>query len=367
MDNTLEYATTPLALASLIAILVIGVLKVLVSKKNNALNRLITHYGFTLVLLFGLLGNGAYLYDSYQSSETLIIGTVVDKKSGKYLPRVQIDTGGHARGMTSDTGDFVLAIPKSRIADQYQVSASLDGYERLITRIENESKMFVRFELEEVTLDLNSTMQVADKRIIIGHYLGLPDIQIQIKFDNPLTAQIVFKDLQVEVVSPSGKSRRLVQVAAGIDSYSPPLPPLPNIYVNPTQKVQYLFRFIQYDNKTHQLALRAQASLQSDSNFQQRGPQIGTDLMSQKLTQDIVSAMNTSWFWEVGESTVNVSANIDGEAVKFSRVVKILPDQIKVMKASSDYYQSGFGVFQPVSLMPVGSAVPAHQIESSAP
>lgn len=367
MDNTLEYATTPLALASLIAILVIGVLRVLTTGKNNALNRMITHYGFALVLLFGLIGNGAYLYDSYQLSETLIIGTVVDKESGKYLPRVQIDTGGHARGMTSDTGDFVLAIPKSRIAEEYQVSASLNGYERQVTKINNEPKMFVRFELEEIALDFDTTMQVADKRLIIGHYLGLPDIQIQIKFDNPLTSQIIFKDLQVEVISPSGNSRRLVQFSSSVDSYSPPLPPMPHIYVDPSKKAQYLFRFLQYDNQAHQLVMKAQGSLQSDPNFQIRGPQIGTNLISQELTHNLISSMNSSWFWEPGDSTINVSANIDGEAVKFSRVVSILPDQISAMKASSDYYQAGFGIFQHISLMPVGSAIPGYQIESSAP
>jgi len=366
MDNTLEYATTPLALASLVAILVIGLLRVLTTGKNNALNRMITHYGFTLVLLFGVIGNGVYLFDSYQSSETLIIGTVVDKENGKYLARAQVDTGGHARGMTSDTGDFVLAIPKSRIADQYQISASLDGYKRQITTINNEAKMFVRFELEEIALDFDTAMQVADTRLIIGHYLGLPDLQIQIKFSNPLTSQIVFKDLQVDVVSPSGNSRRLVQFTASVDSYSPPLPPIPNIFVAPSKAEQFLFRFLQYDLQSHQLAMTAQASLQSDPNFQLRGPQIGSHLLSQEFTEKLESSMNSSWFWESGNSTINVSANIDGETVKFTRVVSISPDQVEAMKASSDYYQDGFGIYPRVNLAPVGSAIPGHQIESSA-
>ncbi len=366
MENTFEYATTPLALASLVAILVIGLLRVLTAGKNNALNRMITHYGFTLVLLFGLVGNGVYLFDSYQSSETLIIGTVIDKNSGKYLPRVQVDTGGHARGMTSDTGDFVLAIPKSRIADQYQISASLDGYKRQIATIDNEAKMFVRFELEEIVLDFDNVMQVADARLIVGHYLGLPDLQINIKFNNPLTSQIVFKDLQVDVVSPSGDSRRLVQLAASVDSYSPPLPPMPNIFVAPSKTEQFLFRFLQYNLQSHQLVMTAQASLQSDPNFQLRGPQIGSSQLSQELTDQLKSSMNSSWFWEAGNSTINVSANIDGETVRLSRVVSISSDQIETMKASSDYYQDGFGIYQQVNLAPVGAAIPGHQIESSA-
>ena len=102
----------------------IGVLKLIVARKNNALNRLVTHYGFAVVIVFGLLGNAAYLYGVYQSSEVIILGNVVDN-NGRYLPNVVIDTGGHARGMTSDTGDYVLAIPASRMKDRYEVQCLL--------------------------------------------------------------------------------------------------------------------------------------------------------------------------------------------------------------------------------------------------
>ncbi|MGF1706470.1 carboxypeptidase-like regulatory domain-containing protein [Enterovibrio baiacu] len=366
MENTFEYATTPLALASLVSILVIGLLRLLSRGKDNALNRIITHYGFSLVLLFGLVGNGIYLFDSYQSSETLIIGTVIDKNSGKYLPRVQVDTGGHARGMTSDTGDFVLAIPKSRVADQYQISASLDGYKRQIATIDNEAKMFVRFELEKLRLDTNTALEVADARLIIGHYLGLPEVQINIKFNNPLTSQIAFKDLQLDVVSPSGVSRRLIQTSASVDSFSPILPPLPSVIVDPSKTVQFMFRFLQYDAHSHQLAIAAQTSLQSDSKFKYRGPQVGSNLLSQELTDRLESSLETSWFWEAGNSTINVSANINGDMARFSRVVSISSEQIEKMKAISNYYQAGFGIYPQVNLSPVGSAIPGHQIESSA-
>ncbi|MCG7550610.1 hypothetical protein [Pseudoalteromonas sp. Of7M-16] len=366
MGNTFEYATTPLALASLIAILVVGLLKVISAGKNNALNRMITHYGFTLVLLFGLVGNGIYLFNSYQSSEALIIGTAIDKNSGKYLPRVQVDTGGHARGMTSDTGDFVLAIPKSRITDQYQISASLEGYERQTATINHQAKMFVRFELEKTRLNFDTAMQVADARIVVGHYLGLPEIQLSIKFNNPLSAAIVFKDLQLDVVSPTGNARHLAQVGATLNSHSNLQAPLQSIYVSPSSSAQYLFRFIQYDVQTHQIAISAQTSMQTRPDFQLRGPQIGNTLLEPALTQQLSTLMSASWFWEVGESIVNVSANVDGETVRFSRAIPITSDQIDAMKAISNYYKDGFGLYPQVSLMPVGSAIPGHQIESSA-
>ncbi len=177
MESTLSYATTPLALASLVIIVGVGILKLLVTGKNNALNRLITHYGFVVVITFGILGNIAYLYTSYQSSESIVLGNVVDE-DGQYLSNVLIDTGGHARGMTSDTGDFVLSIPSSRVRDKYEISAALDGYEKSIRTVESESRMFVRFELKEKVILPGDVLKLSDSEITVGHYMGLPELFI---------------------------------------------------------------------------------------------------------------------------------------------------------------------------------------------
>ena len=68
MESSLAYASTPLALASLAIIAVVGLLKIIVAGKNNALSRLVTHYGFAMVIIFGIFGNAAYLYGTYQNS-----------------------------------------------------------------------------------------------------------------------------------------------------------------------------------------------------------------------------------------------------------------------------------------------------------
>lgn len=144
--DSLPYATTPLALASLAIIAGVGLLKLIVVGKNNALSRLVTHYGFIVVIMFGILGNAAYLYGSYLASELIVLGSVVDK-DGRAIPNVAIDTGGIARGMTNDAGEFVLAIPVSRKNDSYEVTASLVGYEKVAKTVKNGSRMSVRFEL----------------------------------------------------------------------------------------------------------------------------------------------------------------------------------------------------------------------------
>lgn len=367
MNATLEYATTPLALASLVAILIVGVLKLLVSGKNNVLNKIITHYGFAVVILFGLLGNVAYFYESYQSSETLIIGTVVDER-GNYLPRVMIDTGGHARGMTSDSGDFVLAIPKSRIQPEYSISASLSGYKRQVKHVENKSRMFVRFELEEAQLDLVEAMKIGDHRLIIGHYFGLPEVIIQVQFNNPGTEVLQFRNLQMEIVSPSGELRRLVQAYSSLDVNGPALPPTPHVFVEPGKSIQFYFRFVQYDSEVQQLSAAAQSSVQSNPEFQPNGPYIGSNFLNAGISRKIVAAMQSKWFWEPGQSVLRINASLANTPISIERIVTVSTDMISSMKEIAQYYKDGFGIFQQMSLMPVGEAHPGHEILSlSAP
>ncbi|MDE1465733.1 carboxypeptidase-like regulatory domain-containing protein [Spartinivicinus poritis] len=363
MNSTLEYATTPLALASLAAILIVGLLKLLVKGKNNALNRLITHYGFGLLIFFGLTGNLIFFYESYQSSETLIIGSVVDE-NGRYLPRVMIDTGGHARGMTSDTGEFILAIPKSRVQDKYSVSASLLGYKSNVKVVSNKSRIFLRFQLKKSEFIPDDSISMGDNQILIGHFIGLPDIGIQIQFINQTTKQIQFKNLSVEVLSPSGKVRRLIQVSSGIDMNGPSMAIMPNIFIDPYKSAKFYFRFIQYDAYIQQLVSSIQPSLIANPNFQAHGPSVGTPYLTQEKADKITQSMEQAWFWEPGESTVRFSASVEGNFVKIERQVKLELDQINSMKKISDYYENGFGIMPQMSLMPVGDAKPGYQVSS---
>ncbi len=85
METSLAYASTPLALASLMIIVGVGLLKLVVAGKNNALSRLVAHYGFAAVIVFGLLGNASYLYSMYQTSEVIILEAAL-------LIKIAIDT-----------------------------------------------------------------------------------------------------------------------------------------------------------------------------------------------------------------------------------------------------------------------------------
>lgn len=361
MESTLSYATTPLALASLAIIAGVGLLKLIVAGRNNALSRLITHYGFAVVIVFGLLGNAAYLYGVYQTSEVIILGNVVDK-DGRYLPNVTIDTGGHARGMTSDTGDFVLAIPASRVRDSYEVSAALASYERATTTVKNASRMFVRFELQPKIFQIPDMVKLPDRELVAGHYMGLPEVYLAISVENLRTTPLMVNNFSLTLTSPSGKIRQLVHVNSALAMTGPTSPPLPQVQVKAGERFSWVNGFLQYDNEVQQLAGSAVQALQSIQEFRQYGPRVGKQFLSQDLASSIQKALLKNWFWEPGATTIRLAFDANGSKYDLVRNVTLSKDQVNAMQQSKDYYGAGYGVIFGWELVPVGSAQPGQKL-----
>jgi hypothetical protein len=363
MEASLTYATTPLALASLVIIVGVGVLKILVAGKDNALNRLVTHYGFAVVITFGLLGNAAYLYGVYQSSETIVLGNVVDK-NGRYLPNVLIDTGGHARGMTSDTGEFVLAIPASRVKDRYEITAVRPGYEKAVKTVKNASRMFVRFELEPKQIKVSDILDLSHREIIVGHYMGLPVAYPGISIENPSADPLIIDNFTLTLTSPSGTIRQLIQVNSASTMNGPVSPPLPQVEVEPGRRFSWVLGFAQYDNQVQQLSARAMRALQASQRFRDSGPQVGQQLLPPQLDDAIGAAFMSNWFWEPGTTIMKLGCNSNGETYELVRTLTLSMEQVEAMRNISDYYSAGYGLIFGSELTPVGSAQPGQKVST---
>ncbi len=359
--DSLPYATTPLALASLAIIAGVGLLKLIVVGRNTALNRLVTHYGFIVVIMFGILGNAAYLYGVYHNSELIIMGNVVDK-DGHYLPNVAIDTGGHARGMTSDTGDFVLAIPVSRKSDSYDVTAALAGYEKAEKIVKNGSQIFVRFEMAPKIPKASDILKFSGGELVVGHYMGLPEIYVTIGAENPGAALLTVSDFLITLRSPSGKVRQLIQVNSAPAMNGAIGPPLPQVQVKVGEKFSWTSGFVQYDNQVQQLATTAVQALQSSQDFRLHGPQVNRQLLSANLTDSIQKMVLKNWFWEPGVTKMELTFNVSGSRYQLSRKITLSEDQVDAMQRSNDYYNAGYGVIFGAELVPVGSAKPGQKV-----
>jgi hypothetical protein len=361
LESSLLYATTPIALASLAIIAGVGILKLVASGRNNVLSRLITHYGFAVVIVFGLLGNAAYLYGVYISSEVLIFGSVVDS-DGHILPNVTVDTGGRARGMSSDAGEFVLAIPASRVSDSYEITAALAGYERAKKTIKNSSRMSVRFELQPKKFQISDMIKLTDDELLVGHYMGLPDAYVAISVENPTTTLLTVNNFNLSLTAPSGNNRQLILASSAPSGSSPSGPVLPQVQVKAGEKFSWIHGFVQYDNHVQQLAANAEQALRSISEFRQYGPRVGKQVLQPSLTNSIQQALLKNWFWEPGDTTVRLSFSANGSRYELVRKVTLSKDQVNGMQRSSDHYSEGYGMFFGSELLPVGNAQPGHRL-----
>lgn len=357
MADPVQFATTPLALASLAIIVGVGVLKLIVQGKNNALNRLITHYGFATVIVFGLVGNAIFLFSAYQQSEALVFGVVTDAQ-GKYLPRVEVDAGSHARGLSSDTGEFVLAIPASRAAEAYTLRAFRRGYEMQPLAVKHQPKMFVTLSMQEKVVLAQDVLKSASPDILIGHYMGLPEVYIPVALENPGNSPIALDNFTLRVIAPSGAEQQLSMVSSALSFNAPLLPPLTQIQLNPADSHRNVQVYGVPNAEIMQLSQIALAALQSQAPFVSGGPQVNAGFLPAPLVQQVQTSMNGHWFWEPGISTLVLTCNDNGVQYQLKKAITLTAAQIAAMRRISNYYSDGFGIYFGRHLQPVGSAAP---------
>jgi hypothetical protein len=364
MDSSLTYATTPLALASLAIIAGVGILKLLVSGRNNAVSKLITHYGFIVVIAFGILGNVSYLYSQSLSKELLVFGNVVEAGTGTALGRVVIDAGPHSRGMSGDSGDFFLAIPASRQQENYDLHAVLPGYERAASRIKSGPRMFVTMEMKKSTA--SNVLQFGEADIIIGHYLGLPEIYLPLVALNSRLSSLVLRNFSLRATAPSGNTRQLFVGTTSPSMAGPYGPPLAQVQVKGQDTASWVNGFMQQDQQVQSLSVRAYRALQSSPLFQVNGPRVGATYLSPEMNTELASAMDQNWFWEPGVSLLKLVCTDDnGHRYELNGAITVSNQQIQSMRQISKYYNAGYGVLTGTQLMPVGSAQPSQQVNLS--
>lgn len=365
MPQTFAFATTPLALASLAIIVGVGVLKLIVQGKNNALSRLITHYGFATVIVFGLVGNAIYLFSAYQQSEALVFGVVTDAQ-GKYLPRVEVDAGSHARGLSSDTGEFVLAIPASRAAEAYTLRAFRRGYEAQPLEVKHQAKMFVTLSMQEKVVLAQDVLKSASPDILIGHYMGLPEVYIPVALENPGNTPIALDNFSLRIIAPSGAERQLSMVSSALSFHTPLLPPLTHVQLNPADQHRNVQVYGLPNAEIMQLSQTALAALQSQPLFVSRGPQVNASFLPPQIVERVQSSLRDHWFWEPGVNTLVLTCNDNGIQYQLKKTITLTATQIAAMRKIGDYYADGFGIYFGQHLQSVGPAAPGALLTLSA-
>ncbi len=264
--------------------------------------------------------------------------------------------------MTSDTGDFVLAIPASRKSDSYEVSAVLPGYEKQVLTVKGESRMFVRFELQEKELKMSEVIKLPDHELAVGHFMGLPVIYLTYQIENIGNTQLTINNFSLSLSSPSGKIRQLIHANSSVALNAPIGPLLPQVQVKPGDRFTWVNGFVQYDNEIQQLANASVQALQTNAEFRQNGPRVNRPILPAKMTQSIQQIMLRNWFWETGATTIRVGFSANGNQQEFVRRVLLTEEQVDAMQRVKDYYSAGYGIIFGTELTPVGTALPGLRV-----
>ena len=196
MGNIIPLITTPLALAALCLLVGAGLLKIVLKQRPSVIGKMIIRYGFLFAISLSILANIAYIISSRWSSEVIITGSVKND-DGHYLTRVILDIPGKSRTITDDNGAFAMVVPYSRSDSSYRIDASLFGYLPTSIYCNSANRNSVSITMKPQKLSLLSVWG----DILVGHFLGSPQIDIPIKFQNTTSETIQVSSINLSIKS----------------------------------------------------------------------------------------------------------------------------------------------------------------------
>lgn len=340
MDQIISSVTTPLALAALGLLLGAGIVRLILRNKESRTGKMTVQYGFWLAVILSVLANVVFAYQKSLETESLITG-VVQSDSGDYLPYAIVDVRGAARAITDDNGAFSMSIPRSRIEDEYELDVSVAGYEQK-TVIVKSSERSVKITLSSKQLVVEEFLSVSSS-VAIAHYIGLPQIDLQITMSNPTDNEIAVTDIALSLLRKEPREQRTLafqsvyldsRIMAYMDAFEPTRIPSGesrrafHVFVPPNHEVSF---FVQrFRSRLAELGI---ASFQLERR-------IISDDEAASLKED----MDARWFWYPGHYEIIFSCTANGKRYQVTGSFQLLEHDIDAMKNISKYYTSGFGL-----------------------
>ena len=361
MPSIIPLITTPLGLSALIILVGAGILRLIVVRRPTAVGKVVVQYGFWLAITMSLLANIAYMYSEKLSREALVSGVIV-AQNGDYLPKAIVDIPGKARAISDDNGSFSMSIPQSRVAKEYNIDVSLAGYENrrmtvrssfASTRIELSPKKLVATELLAIGQD-----------IIVGHYLGLPEVQLNLGFHNLTNRRIKVSDITLRITEGDSKNEKTIFVRA---TYLWPrgqlMPPLPEVSLAPNQRWSYGHAFVDGNYETAEAEKKILTSL----NLKRLHPvhfRLDVVSMPNALVSEMRQLTERNWFWNPGKYELLFSCTVEGEKYQVRRAFELDVRHVSGMKRVLDYFSFGFGTVYGFHNIAVGDAKPVHYLQT---
>ncbi len=343
-SETLHAVRTPLALAALAFLLGAPILRAIVSRRSspNADTRAIIRYGFGLGGLLAVLSTAATVYSATFAREIRISGMVRDAETSAGLGAVDVRVPGSASGATDSTGNFSFTIPDSRRADAYTLEAYRSGYalERVAVSGPIPSASGITIALRRARHPPSISLP---QSLTVRHNLGVPQVEIALTYTNPNGDPVTLTDIGLTLVAPSGTAipmnLEMMSVAPGQFG-----PALAMWKVEGNQAVTLLHSFFNIDPDFVNLQQRVFAEFTA-KRLDRQTPNPNARLLSNALVRSLREYMRARFIWAPGIWQVRAHARAESAVVQAEAAFVLGDTELRRMRAISDYYQAGLGVF----------------------
>lgn len=350
--------TTPFSLAALFLLILSGIILKISSQKNEPgpqrkILSQIVKYSFITAIILSLSANFISLFTTVFNRDAKLSG-LIHNGTGKTIKRAIIDIVGIGRSVTDDNGTFSYSIPQGRKSNHYDISIIMDGYEPFYQSYTGSELESLRIRLSEKTLD-STFIQIPDD-ISIGHYIGVPQVDFPLIFNNPTPFEIVVEDISVTLISPAGISKRLVFERMYMFPGDIMRPAINQLRIQEQGRWKAYYNYMGFNAEAQKLAQNVKLEIQNMPFI--NNPQQGHHILSEELTHRLETFLESNFYWIAGDWKIKVSCSVAGK--KYSSIFKYLitDTEISNMKNIGKYYSTGAGAFFPIHNNQIRDAIP---------
>lgn len=360
MQSIIPIITTPLALAALGLFLGTSIVRLILRNKVSVIGKTTVQYGFWLAVILSVLANLVFAYQKWLETESIITG-VVRSETGDYLSYAIVDMEGKGRAITDDNGNFLMSIPRSRMEDNYELDVSLRGYEMKTVTVDSGQRS-VRVTLSVKKLSVDEFISI-DPRIAIAHFIGLPQVDIQLTMENLTDQTVSVTGFTLTISKVGERDRRTLLRQSVYLERMPYMSAFEPIDLEPNEVHRAYHVFLEPDQEVSHVDQTVKSFIASlgigkfDLDF---------SLITEDMAKEQRSGMEDRWFWTPGQYELVFSCTANGKRYVATGGFELLDDGgIDAMKNIAKYYRSGFGLSFGSHLQFVRDARPAMVAQSA--
>ena len=354
MEQIISTITTPLSLAALGLLLGAGIVRLILRQKTSAIGEVIVKYGFWLAVVLSVLANLVFAYQKSLETDSVVTG-VVQSDAGAYLPYAIVDIQGTARAITDDNGSFSIVIPRSSMNALLQFDVSLRGYEQRTVFVESTQRS-VKITLPVKQLIVEEFLSISSN-IAVGHYIGFPQVDLQITMSNPTYNEIAVTDIILTLTNQDANQKRTLFVqSVYLDtrmSYMQAFEPT-RIQLDESRRAFHVFLEPSHEISRFEQYIKGLVASIGIADFR-----LDRHIISDDEAADLRQDMEDRWFWYPGQYQILFSCTAEGKRYQATGSFQLSESDVIAMKNISKYYASGFGLYFGSHLSFVKDARPA--------